>query len=236
MSLIKHLPENAANIADEQGWNDLSIGLLLLGTLQGFPGWEDALTAHFKAVQDEENPRIPVMVTFETDGDELSPESVAIDGIDLPFIAGTRVALYHVPGAMLDGTDDHDEFDCAFDAALDGLIWCYTGAKQVKINSVEQLHGAVAKVFAAEGVEFARDEDAQEAYIAAVIDAAEALGFDLDSLDREVYAIINKAVKSGKHAEFYACITASAIEQSEVKEEYNHSLDDPNDNLAGDDD
>lgn len=54
--LVNHLPHQALAIADQQGWDDLSTGLQLLGFIQSnVPDYEEKLAAHFQAVANEEN-------------------------------------------------------------------------------------------------------------------------------------------------------------------------------------
>ena len=54
--LYRHLPEESAEIAWQQDWNDLSLGLQLIGFIQAHvPDWQEKLKEHLAAVQAEEN-------------------------------------------------------------------------------------------------------------------------------------------------------------------------------------
>lgn len=54
--ILKHLPATAATIAEDQGWDSLSIGMHLLGFIQRLkPNYEADLATFFREIADEEN-------------------------------------------------------------------------------------------------------------------------------------------------------------------------------------
>lgn len=59
MSLVNHLPKDVQDIALDQGWDDLSIGLVLLGALERSPEGKSLLLAQAQEVAEEENSATP---------------------------------------------------------------------------------------------------------------------------------------------------------------------------------
>ena len=59
MSLVNHLPKEVQEIAHQQGWDDLSVGLVLLGALERSPEGKSLLLEQAREVADEENSASP---------------------------------------------------------------------------------------------------------------------------------------------------------------------------------
>jgi hypothetical protein len=55
MGLATHLPKEVQDIAADQGWDDFSLGLILLGALERLPGSREAIIARARDVAEEEN-------------------------------------------------------------------------------------------------------------------------------------------------------------------------------------
>lgn len=55
MGLATHLPKEVQDIAADQGWDNFSLGLILLGALERLPGSHEAIIAQARDVAKEEN-------------------------------------------------------------------------------------------------------------------------------------------------------------------------------------
>ena len=166
----------------------------------------------------------------ESDGElhEIRPEEVRIVHADGPTMFGGNIGIYEIDG------DEQEDFD-AFYEKVDGLSWAVYGVHEVEIEAgAEAMMVRVYDCLDSEDV-LPDAETQSEAMVEATFrEAAKVVGAPSAEVqgDWEEVAKAIAAEIGDKFPEFMAAVEVIGREQAAANQEYNSSLDDPNEDLG----